>query len=187
MSKSGQPLTITQHIFDVQLHATISQDTSNPQRHLLKADQLPAQYRNRSWTADHSQILDLFNHYDNAIAQAGIFGQYCQFTYPTLKIDTSLTISVWSAGIDPPKLPTTPRSSIQRYGTSVSFGHWAIRRRISDTQTRALGTPLAWPEAKKVAGQVREWGIEVGHNSTRNGERTLTETAIACDMESGKG
>ncbi|KEQ87776.1 glutamate-cysteine ligase Gcs1 [Aureobasidium pullulans EXF-150] len=24
----------------------------------------------------------------------------------------------------------------------------------------ALGTPLAWPEAKKVAGQVREWGIE---------------------------
>jgi glutamate--cysteine ligase catalytic subunit len=26
---------------------------------------------------------------------------------------------------------------------------------------RALGTPLAWPEAKKVAGQVREWGIEV--------------------------
>ncbi|KAK8232452.1 glutamate-cysteine ligase-like protein [Phyllosticta capitalensis] len=24
----------------------------------------------------------------------------------------------------------------------------------------ALGTPLEWPEAKKVAGQVREWGIE---------------------------
>ncbi|KAH0287279.1 GCS-domain-containing protein [Aureobasidium namibiae CBS 147.97] len=24
----------------------------------------------------------------------------------------------------------------------------------------ALGTPLAWPEAKQVAGQVREWGIE---------------------------
>lgn len=25
---------------------------------------------------------------------------------------------------------------------------------------RALGTPLPWPEAKKVANQVREWGIE---------------------------
>lgn len=25
---------------------------------------------------------------------------------------------------------------------------------------RALGTPLEWPEAKKVASQVREWGIE---------------------------
>jgi hypothetical protein len=27
----------------------------------------------------------------------------------------------------------------------------------------ALGTPLEWPEAKKVAGKVREWGIEVRH------------------------
>ncbi|CBX98644.1 predicted protein [Plenodomus lingam JN3] len=25
----------------------------------------------------------------------------------------------------------------------------------------ALGTPLDWPEAKKVADQVRSWGIEV--------------------------
>ncbi|KAI7680562.1 hypothetical protein KC353_g22039, partial [Hortaea werneckii] len=24
----------------------------------------------------------------------------------------------------------------------------------------AIGTPLQWPEAKKVAGHVREWGIE---------------------------
>lgn len=24
----------------------------------------------------------------------------------------------------------------------------------------AVGTPLEWPEAKKVAGHVREWGIE---------------------------
>jgi len=24
----------------------------------------------------------------------------------------------------------------------------------------ALGTPLDWPDAKKVAGQVRSWGIE---------------------------
>lgn len=24
----------------------------------------------------------------------------------------------------------------------------------------AVGTPLDWPEAKKVAGHVREWGIE---------------------------
>lgn len=29
-----------------------------------------------------------------------------------------------------------------------------------DLHNRALGTPLAWPEAKKVASQVREWGIE---------------------------
>lgn len=28
-------------------------------------------------------------------------------------------------------------------------------------QRRAVGTPLDWPEAKKVAGHVREWGIEV--------------------------
>lgn len=26
---------------------------------------------------------------------------------------------------------------------------------------RALGTALEWPEAKKKAGQVRQWGIEV--------------------------
>ena len=26
---------------------------------------------------------------------------------------------------------------------------------------RAIGTPLAWPEAKKKADQVRAWGIEV--------------------------
>ncbi|KAL9111797.1 MAG: hypothetical protein Q9227_003856 [Pyrenula ochraceoflavens] len=26
-----------------------------------------------------------------------------------------------------------------------------------------LGTPLAWPDAKKAGDQVREWGIEVGH------------------------
>lgn len=27
--------------------------------------------------------------------------------------------------------------------------------------SRALGTPLDWPEAKKAADQVRSWGIEV--------------------------
>lgn len=27
--------------------------------------------------------------------------------------------------------------------------------------SRALGTALEWPEAKKKAGQVRQWGIEV--------------------------
>jgi hypothetical protein len=27
---------------------------------------------------------------------------------------------------------------------------------------RALGTPLDWPEAKKNADHVRQWGIEVG-------------------------
>jgi len=27
----------------------------------------------------------------------------------------------------------------------------------------AVGTPLDWPEAKKVAGHVREWGIEVSY------------------------
>ncbi len=26
---------------------------------------------------------------------------------------------------------------------------------------RAVGTPLAWPDAKKNANHVREWGIEV--------------------------
>lgn len=29
------------------------------------------------------------------------------------------------------------------------------------TVSSALGTPLEWPEAKKVADQVRNWGIEV--------------------------
>jgi hypothetical protein len=29
------------------------------------------------------------------------------------------------------------------------------------TTSSALGTPLEWPEAKKVADQVRSWGIEV--------------------------
>lgn len=32
---------------------------------------------------------------------------------------------------------------------------------IDNRTGSALGTPLAWPEAKKRAGQVREWGIEV--------------------------
>ena len=27
---------------------------------------------------------------------------------------------------------------------------------------RALGTPLDWPDAKKNADHVRDWGIEVG-------------------------
>lgn len=30
-----------------------------------------------------------------------------------------------------------------------------------DCERSAVGTPLEWPEAKKVAGHVREWGIEV--------------------------
>lgn len=32
---------------------------------------------------------------------------------------------------------------------------------IDNRTGSALGTPLAWPEAKERAGQVREWGIEV--------------------------
>jgi hypothetical protein len=32
---------------------------------------------------------------------------------------------------------------------------------------RAIGTPLDWPEAKKVAGHVRSWGIEVRQLSNR--------------------
>lgn len=49
---------------------------------------------------------------------------------------------------------------------------------------RALGTPLDWPEAKKVAGQVREWGIEVVPLVSRlSWHAGLTdEVAIARDM-----
>jgi glutamate--cysteine ligase catalytic subunit len=33
---------------------------------------------------------------------------------------------------------------------------------LANVISSALGTPLDWPDAKKVAGQVRSWGIEVG-------------------------
>ena len=33
---------------------------------------------------------------------------------------------------------------------------------LTNVISSALGTPLDWPDAKKVAGQVRSWGIEVG-------------------------
>lgn len=32
---------------------------------------------------------------------------------------------------------------------------------LANRLSSALGTPLDWPEAEKVAGQVRAWGIEV--------------------------
>jgi hypothetical protein len=33
---------------------------------------------------------------------------------------------------------------------------------VANFPTSAIGTPLEWPEAKKVASHVRSWGIEVG-------------------------
>jgi len=39
------------------------------------------------------------------------------------------------------------------------------------TVSSALGTPLEWPEAKKVADQVRNWGIEVSPRHLRAGIR----------------
>jgi len=48
---------------------------------------------------------------------------------------------------------------------------------------RALGTALEWPEAKKKAGQVREWGIEVcsriRYVSATSGLRLLTCGSIS--------
>lgn len=40
---------------------------------------------------------------------------------------------------------------------------------------RALGTALEWPEAKKKAGQVREWGIEVYRDLTRRHSVKVTD------------
>jgi hypothetical protein len=44
-------------------------------------------------------------------------------------------------------------SSLLHPGTPLTLHH------------RALGTALEWPEAKKKASQVRQWGIEVGLES----------------------
>jgi hypothetical protein len=58
-----------------------------------------------------------------------------------------------------------------------------------------VGTPLEWPEAKKVAGHVREWGIEVCQTDPekkrgdifRDGRADLIHVAITSDMESLQG
>lgn len=49
-------------------------------------------------------------------------------------------------------------------------------------RNRAIGTPLAWPEAAKVAGHVRQWGIEVSRTQSSCDQCSLL-AAIACDME----
>jgi hypothetical protein len=41
---------------------------------------------------------------------------------------------------------------------------------LANRTSSAIGTPLEWPEAKKVAGHVRSWGIEVRlYQSIREG------------------
>jgi len=55
---------------------------------------------------------------------------------------------------------------------------------------RALGTALDWPDAKKAANQVREWGIEVGRKSQVGYERdadTYTDLATTDHMAQGQG
>ena len=47
------------------------------------------------------------------------------------------------------------------YGPLVGIQLQCAAYLANKSALRALGTPLAWPEAKKSAGQVREWGIEV--------------------------
>ena len=47
-----------------------------------------------------------------------------------------------------------------------------LRAALANAISSALGTPLDWPEAKKVAGQVRSWGIEVRSVTTPGGLRT---------------
>jgi hypothetical protein len=37
----------------------------------------------------------------------------------------------------------------------------AQRAALANRISSAIGTPLEWPEAKKVASHVRSWGIEV--------------------------
>ena len=57
---------------------------------------------------------------------------------------------------------TTPRfPKYHHYGPLVGIQLQRAVYLANKPALRALGTPLAWPEAKKSAGQVREWGIEV--------------------------
>lgn len=59
---------------------------------------------------------------------------------------------------------------------------------------RALGTALEWPEAKKKAGLVRQWGIEVcteGSRRTRSDHELLehpliTQAATTCKLEASQ-
>jgi hypothetical protein len=48
-------------------------------------------------------------------------------------------------------------------GPAEENGNESLLRLLGIPTRSALGTPLEWPEAKKVAGKVREWGIEVRH------------------------
>ena len=67
-------------------------------------------------------------------------------------------------------LEPSPRSADQR-----DRYQWGYCESLTSTQyppcltdswySRAVGTPLDWPEAKKVASHVRSWGIEVQHIS----------------------
>lgn len=53
---------------------------------------------------------------------------------------------------------------------------------LTDSDTfRALGTPLAWPEAKRAADQVREWGIEVCAKGRITHESDLTNGLATLD------
>jgi len=51
---------------------------------------------------------------------------------------------------------------------------------------RALGTPLDWPEAKKVASHVREWGIEVRNNQIHN-PHPAPKASQASETSCGRG
>ena len=56
----------------------------------------------------------------------------------------------------------------------------------ADSTIRALGTPLAWPEAKTKVDQVRAWGIEVGGYPSVHFVY-LSQLATIDDMESSQG
>lgn len=67
----------------------------------------------------------------------------------------------------------------------ATFDSWLIL--ILD---RTLGTPLDWPETKKNADHVRQWGIEVGmilRNNILKKPRLTYFAATTCHMESCKG
>lgn len=75
----------------------------------------------------------------------------------------AITVQVWKAPIHTTfrAVRATARLETIVTGDGSAVRHIAHCAVLANRIPSAIGTPLEWPEAKKVASHVRSWGIEV--------------------------